>query len=110
MKCGYLLQAWLEEGVSIPVVVNFETHMHLLLTGSSGSGKSYALIYLLGSLARETIKKLEKKREDKKRLEAKEAKKAEQKRLEERIETKREMAEELMERFMSTGGQFDAMA
>ena len=55
MKYGYLLKAWEEEGISIPIVLDFETYMHLLLTGSSGSGKSYALIYLLGMLAKDGI-------------------------------------------------------
>ncbi len=50
MKYGYLLNAWKEEGISIPIVLEFDTYIHMLLTGSSGSGKSYALIYLLGML------------------------------------------------------------
>lgn len=58
MKYGYLLRAWIEEGVPIPVVLDFGTHMHLLLTGSSGSGKSYALIYLLGMLIKDGVTKI----------------------------------------------------
>ncbi len=53
MKYGYLLQAWIDEGVPIPIVLDFDTHIHLLLTGSSGSGKSYALTYLLGMLLKD---------------------------------------------------------
>ena len=55
MKYGYLLRQWAEEGVPIPIILDFKTHMHMLLTGSSGSGKSYALIYLLGSLVKDGI-------------------------------------------------------
>ena len=39
-----------DTGLKIPIKHNIETHCHLLLTGSSGSGKSYALLYLLGSV------------------------------------------------------------
>ena len=53
MKYGYLLKTWQEEGVSIPIILEFNEHIHLLLTGSSGSGKSYALIYLLGMIVKE---------------------------------------------------------
>lgn len=58
MKYGYLLNAWIEEGVPIPIVLDFGTHMHMLLTGSSGSGKSYALTYLLGMLAKDGTTKI----------------------------------------------------
>lgn len=33
-----------------PLSLDVKTHCHTLLTGSSGSGKSYALLYLLGCL------------------------------------------------------------
>lgn len=33
--------------------IPMESHPHALITGSSGSGKSYALLYLLGTLMRE---------------------------------------------------------
>ncbi len=55
MKYGYLLKAWNDEGISIPIKLDYQTHMHLLLTGSSGSGKSYALIYLLGMLLKNGV-------------------------------------------------------
>ena len=58
MKYGYLLNAWINEGVPIPIVLDFGTHMHMLLTGSSGSGKSYALIYLLGMLIKNGIENI----------------------------------------------------
>lgn len=57
MKYGYLLRQWAEEGLAISIRIDLSTHPHMLLTGSSGSGKSYALIYLLGMLAKDgTIK------------------------------------------------------
>ena len=55
MKYGFLLRKWAEEGVAIPIVLDFAEHIHLLLTGSSGSGKSYTLIYLLGMIIKEGI-------------------------------------------------------
>lgn len=33
-----------------PITLDVATHCHALITGSSGSGKSYALLYLLGNL------------------------------------------------------------
>lgn len=33
-----------------PIRLSVDTHCHALIVGSSGSGKSYALLYLLGSL------------------------------------------------------------
>lgn len=34
----------------VPFNLDVKTHCHALLTGGSGSGKSYALLYLLGCL------------------------------------------------------------
>ena len=39
-----------DTGLKIPIKYDLESHCHLLLTGASGSGKSYALLYLLGSV------------------------------------------------------------
>lgn len=36
-----------------PIKLKVETHPHALITGSSGSGKSYALMYLIGNLLQE---------------------------------------------------------
>ena len=36
--------------LKIPIQFDLETHCNLLLTGCSGSGKSYALLYLLGQV------------------------------------------------------------
>ena len=58
MKYGYLLRQWAEEGLAISIRIDLSTHPHMLLTGSSGSGKSYALIYLLGMLAKDGITKI----------------------------------------------------
>ncbi|MCR4596862.1 MAG: hypothetical protein K5673_08775 [Lachnospiraceae bacterium] len=48
MQWGYTFRA----GALAPVPINLEitTHCHALLTGGSGSGKSYALLFLLGTL------------------------------------------------------------
>lgn len=53
MKYGFLFRPWQEEGVAIPIRLELNSHPHMLLTGSSGSGKSYALTYLLGMLVKE---------------------------------------------------------
>lgn len=37
-----------------PIELDVRSHCHALLTGSSGSGKSYALLYLLGHLLKAT--------------------------------------------------------
>lgn len=42
-----------ETGLNITIKHSLESHCHMLLTGASGSGKSYALLYLLGMLLKE---------------------------------------------------------
>ena len=39
-----------DTGLKIPIQLDLSDHCNLLLTGCSGSGKSYALLYLLGSV------------------------------------------------------------
>ena len=56
MKYGFILRIWMNEGVPLDFILEFSDHMHLLLTGSSGSGKSYALLYLIGMLIKDGIK------------------------------------------------------
>jgi len=48
MKWGYEMRS----GGKTPLDLHIseETHCHALITGSSGSGKSYALLYLIGTL------------------------------------------------------------
>ncbi|MCR4756096.1 MAG: hypothetical protein K5868_11350 [Lachnospiraceae bacterium] len=48
MKFGFQIGT----GASAPVPINHDinSHCHVLLTGGSGAGKSYALLYLMGSL------------------------------------------------------------
>lgn len=48
MKWGYITRG--RNKPSAPLFLDLETHCHALITGSSGSGKSYALLYLLGCL------------------------------------------------------------
>ena len=50
MIYGYNMGIFTETGLKIPIQLNLSEHCNLLLTGCSGSGKSYALLYLLGSV------------------------------------------------------------
>lgn len=50
MNFGYFLSIFQKTGLKIPISMDLDSHCHVLLTGSSGSGKSYALLYLLGIL------------------------------------------------------------
>ena len=53
MKLGYYLDLYYEMGKRIAITKPINSHCHLLLTGGSGSGKSYALLYLLGNVLKE---------------------------------------------------------
>ncbi len=50
MVYGYLTKMLRLSGVKIPLRLDIRTHPHLLMTGSSGTGKSTALAFLLGKL------------------------------------------------------------
>ena len=50
MKYGYDLAIFEEYGVKVSVNLNLGTHCHALVTGASGCGKSWTLLYLIGSL------------------------------------------------------------
>ena len=51
MKWGYKV----EQGRKpLPINLDITTYCHALLTGSSGSGKSYALLFLIGNLLKDT--------------------------------------------------------
>ena len=50
MRYGYDMGIFTETGLKIPIELNLSEHCNLLLTGGSGSGKSYALLYLLGQV------------------------------------------------------------
>ena len=50
MIYGYNMGIFTETGLKIPIQLDLSEHCNLLLTGCSGSGKSYALLYLLGSV------------------------------------------------------------
>lgn len=47
---GIIYQDWYEKSLKILVTIDLRTHPHLLLYGSSGSGKSYALRYYVAQL------------------------------------------------------------
>lgn len=48
MKWGYITEG--RNKPPAPLSLDVNTHCHALITGSSGSGKSYTLLYLLGCL------------------------------------------------------------
>lgn len=50
MIYGYNMGIYSNTGLKIPIQLDLSDHCNLLLTGCSGSGKSYALLYLLGSV------------------------------------------------------------
>lgn len=49
MKWGYLWTLYYLYGEKFPLLLPLNSHKHALITGSSGSGKSKTLTYLLGS-------------------------------------------------------------
>lgn len=53
MIFGYDNTIYQQTGLKIPITHDIATHCHLLITGGSGSGKSYALLYLLGMLLKD---------------------------------------------------------
>lgn len=53
MNFGYNYKIWAETYLKIPIPVPLHSHPNALITGASGSGKSYALLYLLGELVKE---------------------------------------------------------
>lgn len=50
MNFGFNMGIFHDTGLKIPIQLDLSEHCNLLLTGCSGSGKSYALLYLLGSV------------------------------------------------------------
>lgn len=54
MIYGYDLALYEEFGVKVGINLDPAIYLHTLLTGSSGSGKSYALMYLMGNLLQTT--------------------------------------------------------
>lgn len=50
MIWGYDLEIYEETGLRVPLRLSTSTHCHALITGASGSGKSYALLFLLGQI------------------------------------------------------------
>jgi hypothetical protein len=53
MIWGYDLEIFQRTQYKVPIRHDIATHCHLLLTGASGTGKSYALLFLLGMLLKE---------------------------------------------------------
>lgn len=50
MNWGFIRDIFSDYGLAVPIKLDTATHCHALVTGSSGSGKSYTLLYLLGTL------------------------------------------------------------
>lgn len=52
MNYGYDLRLYEDYGAKVSINLDPGTHCHVLLTGASGSGKSWTLLYLIGTLLR----------------------------------------------------------
>ena len=50
MTFGYELDSFSRYGLAIPMKLGLASHCHALITGGSGSGKSSALLFLIGKL------------------------------------------------------------
>lgn len=46
----------LSQGVKVPVTVDFSSVPHMLIVAPSGSGKTYLLTYILGQIAKKSVK------------------------------------------------------
>lgn len=46
----------LSQGVKVPVTVDFSSVPHMLIVAPSGSGKTYLLTYILGQMAKKSVK------------------------------------------------------
>ena len=46
----------LSQGVKVPVMVDFSSVPHMLIVAPSGSGKTYLLTYILGQIAKKSVK------------------------------------------------------
>lgn len=46
----------LSQGVKVPVTVDFSSAPHMLIVAPSGSGKTYLLTYILGQIAKKSVK------------------------------------------------------
>lgn len=50
MVFGYEREAFVRYGLAIPIQLEIATYPHALITGSSGSGKSKSLLFLIGKI------------------------------------------------------------
>ena len=53
MTIGNYYSIWYDSNLVVPININIRSHCHLLLSGSSGSGKSISALYMLGKLLQE---------------------------------------------------------
>lgn len=54
MIIGFDFNIYNDLGLKIAIKHNIATHCHFLITGASGSGKSYALLYIIAMILRES--------------------------------------------------------
>lgn len=47
---GIIREEYIAKGLLLPITINLQTHPHILLTGSSGSGKSYLLKIMISQI------------------------------------------------------------
>lgn len=50
IQFGYFLDMWNKYQKKIPVILDLSTHIHALISGKSGSGKSTTILFLIGKL------------------------------------------------------------
>lgn len=50
IQLGYYLNLWNKYQKKVPVLLDLSTHCHCLISGKSGSGKSTAILFLIGKL------------------------------------------------------------
>lgn len=51
LKIGYDYEMWYDYQIKLPIIIDLKSHIHFLITGSSGSGKSQSLKYYIYGLA-----------------------------------------------------------
>lgn len=50
MIVGYVREAFVQYGLTVPIELEIASYPHMLITGASGSGKSQTLLFLIGKL------------------------------------------------------------
>ena len=55
MNFGFDMEIWQKSEIAVSIQLDIKTYCHALICGSSGSGKSYALLFLLKQLLDEDV-------------------------------------------------------